>query len=139
MALGEVEPAAETGRVAAHEVARRRRRRRHRHTVLTEHVRRYALSYCSFVQRIGEKGEVAVNVSINEARGDHLVGGIDAMASVGGRELADGGDAVAENADIGVVPRVAAAIDNPPALNQDVEHALSGCWASRPRLAYREP
>ena len=93
--------------------------------VLAEHVRGHALPHALFVDRIGEQGEVAVNVGVDEAGADDLARGVEGLLRGGRAEPADGRDAVAGDADIGVEPRQAGAVHDPAVANEDVEHGGS--------------
>ena len=120
--LGVEQAAAKPRGVAAHKVAGGRRRRRHRHTVLAKDVRGHALADRGLVQRVDEKRQIAVHVGVDEPGGDGPVGRVDPVGRIRGREPPDRGDAVALDAEVAVVPRVPGAVDDPPALNQNVVH-----------------
>ncbi len=54
---------------------------------------------------IGEQGQVAVNVRVDEAGSHDLAGGVDPLRGLSVGQGADGHDPVAAHADVGLKPR----------------------------------
>ena len=65
---------------------------------------------------------VVVGVHVDEARRDHLAGGVDGGGAASASTRADLHDAVAVDADVGPAPRRAGAVDHVTAGDHDVEH-----------------
>ncbi len=74
---------------------------------------------------VPEHLRVEVGVDVDEAGRDDLAGGVDALRRLGVGEVGDGGDAVADDADIGAPTRRVGAVDHVAAGDDDVEHGAS--------------
>ena len=88
---------------------------------LAEHVERDALPHFALRERIGEHGHVRVGVEIDEAWRDDAACGVDHARGLRVRERSDGGDAPVPDADVARDPRVACAVDDVAAADDDVE------------------
>jgi hypothetical protein len=69
-------------------------------------------------------------VDIDEAGGDQLALGVEFLGPAAG-DLADGGDCVADDADIGFDRRAPGAIDDGAATNDQIE-----CWHGLPPVRF---
>jgi hypothetical protein len=77
---------------------------------------------------------------VDEPRGDDLACGVDPQLGVGMGKLSDGRDAIAARADVGLIPGKPAAVHDPAAGDECVEHEGS-LWRKlwRGRCGEREP
>ena len=85
--------------------------------------------------RVGQHVELRLAEHVDEARRDDEVGGIDAGLRLAAIEPADRGDAIAGDADVGAIPRRAAAIDHAAIGDQQIERVNSGRRRRNARLA----
>jgi hypothetical protein len=78
-------------------------------------------------------------VDVDEA-GDHeLPAGVDDAPSLCVAQSADGDDAIAPDAHVGVVPRVTRSVDYAAAFYQDIERRILGrCWSGERQKAEGE-
>ena len=67
---------------------------------------------------------VGVGVYVDEAGGHDAAVGVDHRVGLGGGELADGGDPVALDGDVGAIARGALPIDDDAVANDDIEHSV---------------
>ena len=67
-----------------------------------------------------------MGVDVDEAGRDELAGDVDDSGSRRRRQVADGGDAIAGDADVGTPRRAAAAVEHLTATEQDVKAGLRG-------------
>ena len=69
---------------------------------------------------VDQQQVVVVSVGVDEARGNDASGGVDGSRGLRAGQVADGGDAVARDGDIGAHPWRAGAVDHRPAREEDV-------------------
>ena len=86
-----------------------------------------ALADHAFAARVVNHGFVRVVVHVDEAGGDYKVGCVDGAVARGGFEVADGGDAVVADSDVGLTPGGARAVDEQAVFDYEVEGGLLGC------------
>ncbi len=70
-----------------------------------------------------------VCVNVDETRGDDLAFGIDCSCCIGWIDSAEAGNATILNADVRPKPGIAAAVNNTPVRNQEIESRRSGLAA----------
>ena len=74
------------------------------------------------MSRVGEELEVGVGVHVDEPGADHEAVGVDHSRRRLPGQTADRRDPVARDPDVRLEPRVAGAVDDAAAANEDVEH-----------------
>ncbi len=117
---------AEGVQAAAHERLGRRRDGRVAPAAVADDLGRHALPDRALGRRVGEDGEVAVAVRVDEARADDLAGRVDHPRCGGALvEAADLGDPSALDRDVAEEGRAAGSVGDPAVPDQDVEHATS--------------
>jgi len=100
------------------------RQRRERVPAVAHQLRRPALEQQARKGTVHQHREVGVAVRVHEARGDHVAGAVDHLCDIGfgdRREVADGDDPVACDADVGRAARAARAVDDGAAAEEEVE------------------
>jgi len=102
--------------VRHHLIADRRDRR-----PLASDLRGHAHRHLRRCAAVDENVELGLAEHVDEARRDDQPGGVDPRRGRGGLQLTDGRDAIALDADVGVEPRRAAAIDDPATGDQQIE------------------
>lgn len=73
------------------------------------------------LERLGAQARAGMGVHVDEPGRDESIVRVDEGRGPRGTEGADGHDAVAADADVGPVPRVAGPVEDAPVANQDVE------------------
>jgi hypothetical protein len=91
-------------------------------TVLAEHLERDALVHLRLVTGIREQLEVGVRVHVDKPGADDEAIGVDHARRGLAAQAADRRDPVARDADVRLEPRVAGAVDDAAAADEDVEH-----------------
>ncbi len=71
--------------------------------------------------RVGEEGEVAVDVGVDEAGADDLAAGVEDEGGAAAGERAEGGDAAIADGEVAAEPGVAGAVEEAAVADQDVE------------------
>src|SRR5205085_11351714 len=66
-------------------------------------------------------GIVSMAVQVDEARGDELAGGVDALSAYRPRQVADGCNPIANDTDVGTEGWIARTVENPAAGDYRVE------------------
>ncbi len=94
--------------------------RRRGHAAVADDVRGHALPDRRLGARVQQDGEIRVRVRVDEA-GSHVpVAGVDRAPAAQRARRSDGGDAVAAHTDVTSVPRIAAAVDDASAGDDEV-------------------
>ena len=91
--------------------------------VLAEHLERHALVHLRLVRRVREQLEVGVRVHVDEPGQTNRPSASIVRAAGSPPSRPTAAIAVAGDADVGCVPRVAGAVDHAAAAEQQVEHA----------------
>ena len=89
-----------------------RSRRVRRVATVADHLGRYALVDLALRQRVVYQRAVGVGMHVDEAGYDSLAGRVDAGCSLGAGKVADCRYLAARNADVGLVARLAGAVDD---------------------------
>src|SRR6185503_4557198 len=92
---------------------------------LADDVERHTLPYFALRIAIRDNWLVAVRVHVDIARRDHIAFGRNGALSRFRVDLADARDLAVLDCEVTVKPRIARAVDQPSAMNNDVE--LSHC------------
>ena len=80
---------------------------------------------------VDEEHGVGVDVRVDKARRDDVSGRVDAAARLRLRQVADGVDLLAHDAEIGPVAGLPGAVHNRPARYENVEHSFSSVCSVR--------
>ena len=101
---------------------------------MADHLGGDALADLALGQWIERQGEIGMGLDVDEARRDDETGGVDHARGIGPRCLrADGGDAVADDRDIGADRLGAGPVDHLAAADEDV----AGCAQAAASAAMR--
>ena len=77
------------------------------------------------MEGVGQEHEIAVDVSVDETRGHDFVGGIDADAGLSPSQPPECRDVIAADTHVAAIPRVAAAVHDPAAGDENIEHDVT--------------
>ena len=105
--------------------------RKRRGPAVSDHLGGHALVRLGLAARVVEHGDVRVGVHVDEARADHPAGGVDRLATLGCRQVADRLDSPLRDRHVSPVRRRTGAVDH-----RSARHHLLEC---HPDLLQRFP
>ena len=103
---------------------------------LAEHFERDALAQIALGIGVGEQGFAGPRQRVDEARRDGETAGIESLSGATRAQVADGGDAIRSDADVGNDRRGAATVVDGAAANQQVEACVRRYLTVRFRSTY---